>query len=295
MVQKSTSRARFRYNQQTGQSVVSNDLQKAGRDFSQIIANQVGVTYAEGMYEELKKEIVQSLEADVTNEIRHVAQQYKRFIVGSSANQRAVRGVLTTTTASKQGGPASSRTLKTYNVGGTRWAPRKEAYLKDKQRVVKHQRWFEYAGLLGSAMSQGDTWTRIFGPVTIKIIRTTSRDLDPKSSNKLFASRGSQTYSVLRVEVGAFGKLTPAMLPALMRGDPGAPIPADGRTTGLISLVKDYNPSLADRIGGGPNVPYRPTLEPFLAFAMTRAIPAAVEAKIAGGLNSRTQRIRYKR
>jgi hypothetical protein len=55
------------------------------------------------------------------------------------------------------------------------------------------------------------------------------------------------------------------------------------RKNGLIGPVAQYDRELAYRLGGNP---YRATLEPFLGFVLTRAIPAAVRNRVTGRLES---------
>jgi hypothetical protein len=300
--QKSTLRIRFRFNQQTGVRTDRQELQRASGRFAQSIVEQVGLQYADNAFKDLQSRIGASLQGDVRNEIEHVARQFRKFIVGSTG-ARSSRADLTTSTSNARGtGPLRTEIegLRSASVGGTFWTPRKKRYLTEKRQKVGHNRWFEHQGELSKGIRNGSTWTNAFGPISIKVQRVKSisglantldfggKSLTPRDAN-VFGGRAKGTFSVARIEVSAFGKITPAMLPALITGKMDAPIPSDGRTTGLIGLLGNANPALAYRLGGGPNVPYRPTLEPFLAFALTRAIPSAVFNRIQAGMGTDTQ------
>lgn len=296
MSEKSTFRVRFRYNQQTGEARGRQELQKAGARFAQMVVNRVALEYADEKYEELRATVAMRIGEDVRNEIEHVARQYRRFVVGSEANQRSMRGQLTTNTVGgeKQG-------LKSFNIGGTNWAPRSKRYLQNKMNNPKfgHNRWFEHDGVVGNMLGKGSTWTEIFGPVKVRLIRQKTPNGMSLETSKLLNKRqnGSGVFSIARIEVSAFEKITPAMLPALASRDMNAAVP-DGRKSGLLELVmagggQEYR-DLAHGLGYASQVPYRSTLEPFLAFTLTRAIPAAVAAKINNGLNSRNLKRVYK-
>ncbi len=297
MPQKSTLRIRFRFNQQTGERGDRGGLQRAGRNFAQTIAEDVGLIYAEKSYENLKASMQAVIRRDVQQEVEHVARQFKQFIIGSESNTRKMRGELSTAVQTNRGYALDGSPLSSQPVGGRSWTPRKKRYLREKMTDVGHQRWFDHSGYLGQVMNRGSLWENAFGPIQIRVVRTTSnasqggsitrgdRTLTGQTA-KIFGQSSTGTFSVARIEASAFGKITPAMLPALVSGKMNAPIPEDGRTTGLIGLLGNVSRPAAYRLGGGPNVPYRPTLEPFLAFAITRAIPTAVFNRIQKGLNS---------
>lgn len=299
MSQNSTLRIRFRFNQQTGKrSDVKQVMRKASQSFAQSIIEDVGLEYADAEYERLKSQIEYTLRNDVLQEIEHVARQFKQFIVGSSANSRSMRAELSTAAQTSTGYALDGTPLSNSKlVGGRAWTPRKKRYLRDKARTVGHQRWFEHRGLLGSAINKGSFWTNAFGPIQVKVVRRASEESITGRLNAGGAQQTSQTakifgrasvgrFAVARIEASAFGRITPAMLPALISGNTDASVPADGRASGLMNLVGNADLRVAHRLGGGPHVPYRHTLEPFLAFAITRAIPTAVFNRIQKGLNT---------
>lgn len=301
--QKSSLRIRFRLNQQTGSLTKQRTSQRALASFANIIIEEVGLQYSDQSYKQLRASINGPLRADIHKEIQHIARQYEKIIVGMPG-KRLNRVTLTSarqdfSSRTGVGSPALQQfgALREYSTGGTLWAPRKPKYLVQKQRDVGHQRWFEHTGILGLAMSSGKTWEAMFGPIIIRIRRGetqtgNARDIkfnlssgETRASDmKFLGTRSGKTFSVATIQVSALGKITAAMIPALLTGKPPIGKPADGRTTGLIGLVRAKNAPLAWHIAGGPEVPYRPTLEPFLGFALTRSIPEAVFARIRQSL-----------
>lgn len=295
MAKASTLRIRWRFNQQTGSKSENRAVQRAGNNFAQTIAEEIGLIYAEESYKTLKTNVEFALQNDVRQEVEHVARQFRQFIVGSEANTRKMRGELSTAVQTARGYALDGTPLSGQPVGGKAWTPRKKRYLREKLTDVGHQRWFEHTGYLGKVMNRGSLWLNAFGPIQIRLTRSaavSSNDGVAKRGNretaaagaKVFGSSSTGLFSVGRIEASAFGKITPAMLPALVTGKMETPSPDDGRKTGLIGLVGNVSLPSAYRLGGGPNVPYRQTLEPFLAFAITRAIPTAVFNRIQKGL-----------
>ena len=60
---------------------------------------------------------------------------------------------------------------------------------------------------------------------------------------------------------------------------------ANPRRSGLLALL---GPQTAWRLGGNPRtVPFRPTVQPFLAYFLTRQLPNAVFKRIEQGLAGR--------
>lgn len=244
--------------------------------------------YADGMYEKLKNRLEQQLRKDVENEVQQMAWMYSRFIIGLGGR---MRGPIGNITSRAPGGPGMNLRSATGE-----WARRSRKYLQYKRNhFPKHDRWFEYGGKLQKGISKKSTWLAAFGPVRVKLTRNKNFNAkDPafagSYAKRLDAGRnyGHLKVGVGKVEVFALRDVTPAMLPALISGRPTDIGSSDGRLTGLTDLIYDVDPELGYRIAGRQDrVPYRPTLEPFLAFALTRSIPYAVQQRIVRGLNAR--------
>jgi hypothetical protein len=131
----------------------------------------------------------------------------------------------------------------------------------------------ERSKALGDEMKNDASWYSFFGPLRIRLVR---------EKDKVLRRDGSGHFAVGRIEVRAFGNLTPSMLPALSTGNPRDIEAGDGRSNGLINLVHRKNPKIGHHLAGGRsrNVPYRPTVEPFLSFVLTRSVPTAVFSQL---------------
>jgi hypothetical protein len=271
------------------------------RGFADVIVQDVAINAADKMWDNVKARIAQRLNADVFAEISKMARLYKQYTIGLSGDRTGQYGTLTPASTFAPGFSKDA----TYRLR-TSWAPRKRSYLARKVREVGHRRWFDHKGRLSKNMGRGAFWTDVFGPIRIDVHRHENMSLkdamrtagSQKSAaerlmhlNRLDVGGPSNTGGVLRVHVAsirvsAMERITPAMLPALRAGDIDAMAP-DGRKTGLIGLFPNR---IARNLAGSSQaknfVPYRHTIEPFLGFVLTRAIPNAVMRRIEEGLGA---------
>jgi hypothetical protein len=219
-------------------------------------------------YNELKSRIRSQIERDVARELEWISKQFNRFIIGRQ--RRRFQGSITTKLRTGEtdinGNPTPTSRSGLGLLSG-RWKERSPRYLSWKRRKFGHEKWFENTGTLGNEMKS--SWTTWFGPIQVKVFR---------EKEKHDIGDGHTRFAVGKIEVRTFGNITPAMLPALATGNPEDIGSADGRRSGLISMIHAKSPDTAYRLAGGEGsgVPYRPTLEPFLAFAITRSVPTAV-------------------
>lgn len=287
---------RFVFNRKTGKQT-----KELGRNTARFVANEVAILTADNIWDTVSGKLRTRLIRDGNREIAAVAQQFKRYIVGANGMNRGVTGRLESAAAGAEGLPVSQRLSLT-------WADRDKSYLARKKREVGHTKWFEHGGGLGggienpvnrelqNAIGKTSTWTRAFGPVGVRITRRSTEFGGPKTPRMLDVGGGMaysevtdtkrNRLSIATVSVYAFGRITPQMLGALHQGgDTGPSSYIDGRATGLIGLLPTQ---LQYRLGGNPEyVPYRPTLEPFLEFFLTRSLPNAVTRRLEQGVLSR--------
>ena len=285
MAQKNTLRIRFVLNRESGAKRVDKLRARKGTDkFAQVVIEDVGTKYAAGKFHRLKATIQGKLEPMIRSELRHVVAMYKDFIVG---NQRQGRGTLTTnvrgTGTDKFGNlvPARSVSLATALP---KWTARKPKYLADKRRQMLKlglggdaKEWFKFTGYLRSEMNVSN-WEAMFGPITVSVKPTERKSLQKEFAfNSAYGDKVFR-FGVAKISVGVFGMVTPQMVAALADGDmSGSRLTGDGRNNGLMGLVAAKNPELADRLSGKRAfVPYRPNMEAFIAFAVTRSLPAAL-------------------
>lgn len=253
------------------------------------IARRVAFTYAEGMYDDIRKTLQHNIANDARRELVNLASLYRRHIVGANANTSRPAGVL----RSVIGQDVEPLTLSSVLPS---WAPRNAQYLRRKFNAVGHNNWFDNRGWRSGGSrgqwrpketgllfreSRADTWETIFGPIRVVF----------QKSHQLEAADATTTFSIgsgpnVKVQVGtiyvfAMSRLTPAMVPALRKGDANAMASQTGNPA-LMNVIKEWSPALAYRLGrkSSQTRRYRPTLEPFLGFFLTRAIPAAVARRI---------------
>jgi hypothetical protein len=261
------------------------------------ILERVTLQYAEGMFDEMKKDIQYQLAKDVRLELEHIAGLFRRHIIGYSGRRTAPTGTLSTVT---KGSDAPTRLI---SAGLPAWAPRNAQYLKTKRQATGHIRWFDNTGwnaatndlrfarvanktgdgpdspgLLKEKMTR-DGWEQLFGPISVSFRR--ARKLAPTDGVGSIAAKGKN----LKVQIGsiyvrALGKIEPHMLPGYTSGTIRASAAGNPR---LMDVIAKTDRRLAYRLGTMRNGVYRPTLEPFLGFFLTKSIPFAVQRRIEKG------------
>lgn len=253
------------------------------RRAARFTATQVAIAGSQELWAKIERDIKAKIERDLTREVAAIAQQYTRMVVGRAAGWTGLAGTIKSASGS---GPGAGAVQMVVNQP---WPARDYDYLRRKNHERGHTRWYDYGGRLGRAMAKPGTWIRAFGPISVSVLRTVS-GAPRKGLDLLDTGYSDKTITVdlATITVRAFGRITPAMLPALARGGSGA-YPRDGRKTGLVGLLP---PTIAYRVAGNERfVPYRHTIEPFLDFFLTRAIPNAVVRRLDDGLKADILRV----
>lgn len=262
------------------------------------IMERVTINYADGLYDTMRKNLEQRVEQDVRAELVHLALLFRRHIIGAAGSKSTPSGLLDTATKG-EAPPTMS-----IAAGLPPWAPRNAEYLRQKRQATGGIGWFDnrnwkhnsydarfasrvprggagpdQPGLLFRSM-RGDVWETIFGPISVRFYRM--RKLQPTDAA---ASVSAGPQKKMKVQIGsiqvrALGKLTPSMLPGYTTGTVHANAAGNA---GLIGLVSNYDPQLGYRLGRMRNGIYRPTLEPFLGFFLTQALPHAVSERLRKG------------
>lgn len=262
------------------------------------ILERVTLQYADGMYDQVRKDVQYQLERDLRAELWHIGALFRRHIIGLGGRLNRPTGFIDTIT--KGGGAPPKMPIAS---GLPSWAPRSAKYLRTKRQAVGHIRWFDNtgwnaqtndlryarivaksgegpddAGLLRESFTY-DAWETLFGPISVAFRR--ARKLEPSDAVGNIAVKGKR----LRTQIGtiyvrALGKITPNMLPGYTSGTVRAS--ASGNPA-LMDVIAKTDPRLAYRLGTMRNGVYRPTLEPFLGYYLTRSIPWAVQRRIEKG------------
>ena len=260
MAKKATLRIQFNLNQRTGVSKDSEAVHRGLSNFKSIIIHEVGLQTAEIKHAKIKREIRQEIAADVHREVANIAKLYARHVIGRSGiRNRTVN--LTASTTSVEG----------VAVFG-KWKP------LSSQTVARkgHANFFRERGQLGLIMSDPKVWEHAFGPVQVRVTKLFN---SPKLSPY---KKDGEHFKVASISVSALGRITSGMLPELLSGKLGSTTHR-GRSAGLLNLLDAADPSLKFELGNwnrSGSGDYRPSLEPFLAFALTKAIPQAVFQRI---------------
>ncbi len=247
-------------------------------DTYRYVAREIGLSYADKKFVEMKQQLESSVARDVERELIWQASQYRRFITGATGSRDKPAGVLTSVH-----GDAEKLTLASVLPP---WAPRNSKYLDRKFQEVGHKNWFDnrgwdshgkkwpkLSGLLFKE-SRADNWEYMFGPIRVRFFK-----------NNLAESPREVVGDHLNIQIGtlrvyALGNITPDMLPGLAAKR--VSMASNAGNDGLMGLVKKHSPQMYYRLNRRSSVTrrYRPTLEPFLGFFLTRALPAAVARRI---------------
>ena len=256
------------------------------------IARRVAFSYAEDSYNFMRKELEQTVERDVRRELVNLASLYRRHIIGANGATNRPAGVL----RSVIGG------VEPLALAGAlpAWAPRDAKYIRRKIFNRAGTGWFdnrawrgrgapEDAGLLFREM-RADTWETMFGPIRVRFYKSRKLDVEDAKAQINVASGRNVKIQIGTLQVVALSKLTPQMLPGLSAGVVG--MASDRGNDGLMKLVQNYDERLAFRLGQRSTLTkrYRPTLEPFLTFFLTRSVPSAMQRRIAKGTLKRITR-----
>lgn len=277
MSEKATLRIRFNLNQRTGKEENHRQWQRASQQFSSVVINQVGLRLVEEEYRKLVGQIRREIVTDVNKEIVNITKLYTQYAMGRTGVRN--RSVNLTARMTPESATAS--------FGD--WKP----LAAETVRRKGHSNFFRDTGRLKFLMRLPQVWTQAFGPVEVTVTKNSSNNR-PIAAESLYKDTGTKGahFKVANISVKAMGRITSEMLPELLTGKFGNS-GHNGRATGLLNLLDAVDPRLKQELGNwnrSGSGAYRPTLEPFLAFALGRAIPKAVVRRIQqrNGKSSRT-------
>lgn len=285
----SSLRIRFKFNQQTGGKATFGRGGTRGVDnFARVIVEEAAFQHGERVFELVKTQIISRLRNDVERELRHMAAMFMGSVVGAPARMRGPSGTLSTV-APVSDAMSGYPQMSGYPVKGLvpSWTPRSSFYLA----ANRNNPWFQRDGAVLSALANPKAWTTAFGPISVSVFR--HRQLSAAQGGKLKTVGHSFNFkekiSVAKIRVEALARITPDMLPAAGGGSLNDYGP-NPRGNGLLSMLGER---VAWRLGGNPlTVPFRPTVQPFLGYFLTRQMPNAVFKRIEQGFqNQRWSRV----
>ena len=293
---KSALRIRFVLNAQGGRSFERESRQRFINNFGQVVLENVAFRYSDEVYRKLASRLEDQLVRDARRELTHMATLFRNHITGALKDSPS--GKLKAINQTGRYGGAIS-----IKASLPKWAPRNKQYVKYKQAQTGSRNWFTARGLTDKkdAMYSGlksntnrEAWIAMFGPIKASFTRSNKATSTANAASKTKVGTGLQFFPVqpeknhIKIAVGtikvyALTKLTPEMIPALLNGD-AETMNSDKGNPGLIGLVQNVDEQMAYRLGRRSGKEdgrrYRPTLEPFLAYFLTEALPAAIGARM---------------
>jgi len=262
--------------------------QRFGQGFAGLLVRDFAFSYAEDNFRTMARTIETQVQRDIRRELTHLVALFRRHIIGAKTGKPA--GKLDILSDPGYASMAISTAVPS-------WAARSPLYLQYKG----NNRWWDHTGRLSSAMTT-DNWISAFGPILVNFRRS-------KKSNPVInvfggthgPAREGQNPVRLKIEVGtlsvsALTNITPEMLPGLATDRPETIIPTSRTNDPLMLMVQTgMGDDIAYRLGRlsaeSSGRQYRPTLEPFLTFFLTRSVPAAVAKRLeTGRLQNRRSR-----
>lgn len=279
---KTTIRYRFVFNrrQKTG-GIVQGGSRGGSENFSRVIIRDVAFRVADDDLKKIVSQLQSRIRLDVLRELQWTATLFMKNIIGVGGRMRGPSGVMS---MKAEPHPSVGQTyMSTRSLTGE-WPARSPKYLASR----KGNAWFRDKGRVLSALKNADTWTSAFGPISVGV-KAHTRGVGAKRAKGMSTVPTGTKYAGERVRlatirVDALTRITPAMLPALAGGS----LASSGlraRKDGLLSML---GPDIAYRLGGNPKyVPYRPTIQPFLAYFLTRSMPSAVLGRLEQGLKGK--------
>jgi hypothetical protein len=255
---------------------------KESENTARAIVSNVAVQYAEDTWNEAKDTLRARIEEDVRAELVNLSRMFREYIIGAPGSRTTPNGTLTTLAKGDERPQVSLSSMLPA------WTVRSDQYMERKRAEGIGIGWFDNTGWVSSSgypdspgllretfagsdggMRRGsDVWEDIFGPVKVRIVR--QNNATPEST--LRTGKKNVRMQVARISVAALGKVDNSMLSAFRSSNPR-----------LETVLDNYNPLLSVRLGVMRNGVYRPTLEPFLDFFLTRAIPHTVNERIRKG------------
>jgi hypothetical protein len=283
----STLRIRFRFNQQSGKASVEPGGKHFG-NFSRVLVQQVAVQYGSRTLGLIRDHIESQIQTDVQRELDNMARLLMSHVVGVSGRNSGPTGALGTVAPESEEMRDLGLQVKNVSLRGLvrdGWTPRSPYYLKWRSRHDGNTAWFRRhsPGRL-DALRSGQTWSAAFGGIAVTVLKHTDLNQGEQSFNMLKLPYGNPgtRIGIATIRVAAMSRITPEMLPALAGGSLGN-FGSNPQHAGLLSMLGD---PIAWRLGGDPiRVPFRPTIQPFLGFFLTRALPNAVARRIEQGFS----------
>lgn len=247
--------------------------------FARFIVRDVALRTTDRFFKQARANLTRNVEADVRKEIAQMAHMVNKFLVqperATGPKGRITPANPTVSDTGRQLGRTNYFDLESSNAN---WPERQLKYMKWKNAKSYGSSWWKNTGALQKALSNENIYLNNFGPVVVTFSKVKNQQLEtPNKTLPGRQGRTSESFTVGRLEVLTFGKVTPDMLPSLATGNVGDVTPKGGNTLSNL-LPNDVGKKLSGASSGemGRARQYRPVIEPFLSYYLTRAIPNAI-------------------
>ena len=243
-------------------------FQKMQEMFNTIVED-VALNAADRTYQSAKASLEASVQVEIQKELTQMARMVGRFLVqpekafGPSGQITSAAKEMATQSRALYG--RQNITYTDIGAYGANWGARGGEYLKRKKAAGFSGDWWLKTGTLRRQLSSQATYQQL-GPIRVSFVKGVNNLKDAKQTISGRKGNLSANYSVGTLNVSVMERLTLDMLGnALNGGNRGKLIP---------SLFSDKK--LAGKLLRRGKEGYRPVLEPFLSYYLTRAIPNAV-------------------
>ena len=252
--------------------VLSGGKKPGAREALGAAVENVGFKAARNRQRRLKANLQRDFAPLVERELQDMAKKISVMAIGLANPNNPPPGVLRidgpiSAAMAGQAGPMTVASMTGL------WAARTKPYMKWKLRKYRTRKWFKNTGELQRRLRSSGTYRSAYGPVSIKFTPTS---LTGRTSglSTLGRSSGGQSTNIMigRLEVNPLRRITAGDLPGI-----GEVARYNARL--MNPLADSIEKKLSGRKGK-----YRPVLEPFLTYYLTRRIPNAVYRKLEDSL-----------
>lgn len=240
-----------------------------------LAVHKVGFRAAANRQRKLQANLHRDFAPVVERELQSMARDVSRMAIGLSNPNNPPPGSLSL------GGRVSSKMLgladpmPIASMTG-QWATRSKVYMRQKIKKWKTRRWFKNTGRLQDQLKSVGTYRAAYGPVSVKFVpRAIRTDGSGAAVSNLGRGRGGQSTNI------QIGRLEVSPLRRLRLSD----LPMPGRQARYNEALLSPLADSVERKLAGRKGKYRPVIEPFLSYYLTRRIPNAVYLKLEDSLS----------
>lgn len=271
-------------------------IDKTMFDMKNLIMENVAFFMAAKQEKALTNNLNRVFGAIVDSELKRMGRQINQFVIGvndKSTTSNVIgtndQNAVQRSKSAFQTGPQGSLAITggvakamqgqtgpvTLSSGTGPWPARSQKYLKQKRAKYGHNKWFKNTGSLGRYLALPSTYYNAYGPVRVTFARAAKGSnlanvIGVSSIPTGVPGKRTSQIRVGTVEVGVLSRITNDML-----NSAGQPQPSAWNTGLFASMDPVQEAKLLNR-----EEFYRPFLEHFLSFYLTRAIPNAVFRRI---------------